>query len=155
MKQTIDHHTNTGYQLKMYPDLDNMDNIKEELYKRFDFDIDNKDNFTFRDNLEMLLDDIAKTALEFSKNDIAVETISIFITSGFDSIIILGNLDYITSPDTEYAKNNTETFIARVPQKVETAGFGHYYNDPVDRVELKLNNKIVATFNVDNFIEYD
>lgn len=152
MVNKVDYHENT-YITKSY-NVNDLEGVTKSIDDFLNFKLDT-DNF----NIELYKGTIKHDALEKIKeiidNKSSFNKIILTLTVVFDSIIVMVNINYTANPGSVYSKDNVCSLTFRIPQKVETCGWGTYFNDPVDEVGIIRDNKLVAKFNVDGYQVYD
>lgn len=152
MVNKVDYHENT-YIAKSY-NVNDLESATKSIDDFLNFKLDT-DNFNIELYKGTIKHDTLEKIKEIIKSKSSFNKIILTLTVVFDSIIVMVNINYTANPGSEYAKDNVYSLIFRIPQKVETGGWGTYFNDPVDEVGIIRDNKLVAKFNVYGYQVYD
>lgn len=152
MVNKMDYHENT-YIAKSY-NVNDLESSTKSIDDFLNFKLDT-DNFNIELYKGTIKHDTLEKIKEIIKSKSSFNKIILTLTVVFDSIIVMVNINYTANPGSEYAKDNVYSLIFRIPQKVETGGWGTYFNNPVDEVGIIRNNKLVAKFNVYGYQVYD
>lgn len=152
MVNKMDYHENT-YIAKSY-NVNDLEGATKSIDDFLNFKLDT-DNFNIELYKGTIKHDTLEKIKEIIKSKSSFNKIILTLTVVFDSIIVMVNINYTANPGSEYTKDNVYSLIFRIPQKVETGGWGTYFNNPVDEVGIIRDNKLVAKFNVYGYQVYD
>lgn len=152
MVNKVDYHENT-YITKSY-NVNDLEGATKSIDDFLNFKLDTN-NFNIELYRGVIKCEILEKIKEIIDSKSSFNKIILTLTVVFDSIIVMVNINYTSNPSSEYAKDNAYSLIFRVPQKVQTGGWGTYFNDPVDDVGIIRDNKLEAKFKVDGYQVYD
>lgn len=152
MVHKVDYHENT-YITKSY-NVNDLEGATKSIDDFLNFKLDT-DNFDIELYSGIIKGKLLDTIKEIIESKTSFNKIILTLTVVFDSIIVMANINYTANPGSEYAKDNVYSFVYRIPQKVESGGWGTYLNDPVDVVGIIRDDKLVAKFTVDGYQVYD
>ena len=152
MVNKVEYHENT-YITKSY-DVDDLEGATKSIDDFLNFKLDT-DNFSIVLHKGIIKDNFLDKIKEIIESKIRFNKIILTLTVVFDSIVVMVNINYTANPSSEYAKDNVCSLTYRIPQKVQTGGWGTYFNDPVDEVGIIRDDKLEAKFKVDGYQVYD